>query len=182
MESLASFWWLSYIPFNIPFKKCTSFPLVFPWTFWFLPCLGSWKRWHRFVYMCLLQQQSDLDVALVWDRWVIGYLHLQGFKDPPAVLHSVCSDFYSQYCWPSPPLPPSLVPLWGLGFPPACRPVGELLEVCKNGWTGPGQWGTGADSELLMELAGRAGPDDPSQGQEAWRAPWPSLWFQDSVL
>lgn len=83
MESLASFWWLSYIPFNIPFKKCTSFPLVFPWTFWFLPCLGSWKRWHRFVYMCLLQQQSDLDVALVWDRWVIGYLHLQGFKDPP---------------------------------------------------------------------------------------------------
>lgn len=62
-------------------------------------------------------------------------------------------DQHRKWGWVTGPQVPSLPfllpgPLWGLsGSPPAYpRPVGELLEVCKNGWTGSGQWGTGADS------------------------------------
>ena len=71
---------------NIPLLMCTTatFPFHLSKNFMAAFKFGSKivLQW-RLGFTWLLQLQFDPDVALVWDCWVTGYLHLQDFKEPP---------------------------------------------------------------------------------------------------
>ena len=64
------------------------------------------------------------------------------------------------------------------------QPAGQWRSCLRSGRMGGGQvLGSGEHSGVWAPLqtlsswqvAGGAGPDDPSLGQESWRVPWPGL-------